>query len=306
MEHLPIRVYICSDNNDNKHNNVSRTLFEGKTTSGKEVASIEKIHFKLNDTCDHDYQLLIHSFGLASKKSHYDNMYIILCKNTAVSSSTSQNILDVLEFVIHENKNHKNVFDLFYLSKWLDRCDQYTNIKEINNGLKVINTNSPNGFHCVMFSPLGRKKFLRSYHPDKHPIADRTLAQVLNSRIGYKDDKHEGTFIALSTTPTLLNYDVIDGRGDPKNTLKTSECRDTHIPTKPTVGKVTSNMGFFWFIIITILIVLAAWCLIRFGFYYSNKYDDEISTNPHHLYDDIYPKPPQPPMHPVGEMTPNY
>jgi hypothetical protein len=302
--HLPIRVYICPDNNNHNHKGTAKSLFEGKTSSGKSVSSIENIHIKLNDTCDHDYQLLIHAFGLTSEKPHYEDTYIILCKNTAVSSSDSQIILDVLEHVIEENEHHKNSFDLFYLSKWLDRCDQYSNIKELNHGLKVINTNSPNGFHCVMFSPRGRHKFLKSYHPDKHPITDRPLAQVLNSRISYKDDKHEGVFIATSTTPTLLNYDVTEGRGDPKNTLKTSECRDTHIPTKPTVGKTTSNMGFFWFIIITILIVLAAWFLIKFGFYYSNKYDGVPPSNLY--YDEVYPKPPQPPMHPVGEIAYDY
>jgi hypothetical protein len=300
--HLPIQIYIYPDNTSNKHhnNNTVNSIFEGETTSGKKIESITDVHLKIKDDCDPDYQILIEAFKLASNKPHYDHTYIIVCKSTAVSSSSSQTILDVLEHVINENENHQNEFDIFYLSKWLDRCDQYTNIKELDNGLKVINTNSPNGFHCIMFSPKGRKKFLRSYHPNKDPIVNRPLAQVLNSRISYHDDKHEGVFIALSTTPTLLSYDVIEGRGDPMNTLKASECRDTHIPTKPTTGKTTSNMGFFWFIIITVIIVIAAWLLIKVGYYYSKK-SENIEK-----FDNVYPHPSQPKMRPVGEMTPEY
>jgi len=282
--HLPVRVYIYEENYGNVE--VSKSLFTGKSDNGNKIY-IETISVDLHNKHDNDYQIVLESFNLASTKKNYEDTYILICKSTAISSASSNTILNVIEKVVNDDLNGTNCFDIFYLSKWLDRCDQYSNVHEFHSGLNIVNTYSPHGIHCLMFSPRGRNKFLIHYNPNSNPICDRSLGHVLNSRIGHKNTTHiniesDEVFIAITTTPSIINYDIINGKGDPSNNLKLCECRDIPHPSKPEFSPTTSHMAFFWLLIIIIFVCLIVFILIR---YYINKYNWSIGG--------FYPSPPK-------------
>lgn len=263
--HLPVNAYIYKENHGNVEDAAS--LFKGKSDCGYKV-HVKIVSFCPHDKHDYDYQIVIESFNLAC-----DDDYVIICKSTAVSASSCNTILNIIEKVVNDDKSGDNCFDIFYLSKWLDRCDQYSNVHECESGLKIVNTVSPNGVHCLMFSPRGREKFMREYHPDKNPIHDRTLGQVLNARIGQRGNENvsvndDEVFTAITTTPSLINYDIINGKGHKYNNLKLSECRDIPDPAKPEPTHTTSHMAFFWLLIIIVFVVLISFILVR---YYIDK-----------------------------------
>lgn len=249
---LPVKVYIFDDG----HGESAMELFSGESSSGRNL-DVEKIKYQCENKYDPDYETVIKAFSLAYHEENYEDLYIIICKSSAVSVASSQRIIDVIEEVVFNE-----CFDIFYLSKWLDRCDQYSNIKELDSGMKLVNTISPNGIHCIMFSPRGRNKFLTWYYPSENPIVNRTLGQVLNARIG--EEYENGAFVALSTTPTLINFDVVSNKDDPVNVLKTIECRNIPFLAKPEAKCTTTAMQFFYLIIIIIIIVLIAFILIRY------------------------------------------
>lgn len=278
--YLSVRVYLYEDNNCDIDN--AKLLFTGKTTSGKKV-HIKKVDLDLHNRHDCDYQIVIKSFDLTED----ENDYVLICKSSCVSASSSNTILNLIEKVIENNENGDNCFDLFYLSKWLDRCDLYSNVYECDSGLKIVNTFSPNGIHCLMFSPKGREKFMKYYSPEENPIRDMTLSQVLNNRIGQRCQEYvnldeDETFIAITTTPTLINYDIINGKGNKHNNLKLSECRDIPHPSKPEPTPTTSHMAFFWLLIIIIFVTLIAFIFVR---YYIDKYNKPLGG--------FYPSPPK-------------
>jgi hypothetical protein len=255
---LPVKVYIYKDGNGDFNN--SKFLF-------KEFYK-KYIDYKCREY-DYDYEIVINSFNLASKKENYENTYIIICKSSSVSACTSETISEIIEKVINENENCDNIFDIFYLSKWLDRCDQYTNIREMDSGLKIVNTYSPNGIQCIMFSPQGREKFLKLYDPEENPIYGIKLSHVLNLRIDQSGEKNvdinsDEVFIAITTTPSLINYDIVNCKGKKSNNLKLCECRDIPNPAKPEPGVTTSHMAFFWLIIIIIFVILITIVTVKY------------------------------------------
>ena len=135
--------------------------------------------------------------------------FVIICKDTAISSASSATILDVVEATIESSSYPGNQFDLFYLAKWMDRCDQYTNVREVGaNGLKLVDTISPNGVLCLMFSPQGVTKFLSSFSPDENPIINQPLGQVLNSRISGKNSSSVFGSFKTSLDEEVSSYDM--------------------------------------------------------------------------------------------------
>ncbi|CAH6419445.1 Hypothetical protein POVN_LOCUS731 [uncultured virus] len=240
-------------------------LFRGSSPNGLRANITVMVPTERPDV-DPDYSMVLDAFSKAAPQS-----YVIICKDTSVSSNTSDAILDALEKAIDSGQQPGNAWDIFYLAAWLDRCDQFSNIREINErGLKIVDTVSPNGVQCIMFSPQGRTKFMQAFDPATNPIKDLSLGKVLNSRISSRDAPGAidttrpaamQRFFAATSTPHLVQFDVTKRKTEAE-LLKATECRS--VPSaEPTKTKPSSNMGFFWFIIVVIVVILIAWALIK-------------------------------------------
>lgn len=228
-------------------------------------------------TVDPDYAMLMDALSKATKGS-----YVIVVKDTAVSAASTQTILDVIDALIASNQQPSTSWDLAYLAKWLDRCDLYTNVRETgDNGLKLVDTVSPNGVLALMLSPAGQAKFLAKYpmtdqgDVKANPIVKQPLGKVLNESISARPDVSDASrpaalqrFTAVTTTPSLINFDITQRTND-NELLKTNECRSVPQTRPAKAAKASSDMGFLWFILIVIVVVLLAWALIRLGNWYS-------------------------------------
>lgn len=269
MSILNIKISIFSNENPKTVVNI----FSGKSSSNLVNGTVKIIPIEKNDKYDLDYFLTYNTL-----LNYSDTDYVIICKDTVVSSMPSDAIYDVLEEAIKRNNDTSNnyEFDMFYLGKWMDRCDQYTNQIDVGNtGLKIVNTISPNGVMCIMFSPKGRKKFLEIYDINTNPILNQTesnkqtLGHYLHHRIGlqtnYLNDIPvlQQKFYTITSVPSLINFDISKRKND-NEFIKTVECRNTQQEVKNTSSS-QSNMSFFWFVIILIIIFIVVLLFFKYN-----------------------------------------
>ena len=283
-------------------------IFYGNSSSGRicnpTITLLEKNH-NVNPKFDSDYDFLLDSI---LKSNKYDNCecepdeqncfngknpncqsvtesYTIICKDTAISVCTAQTLYDMIEKSIDLSKESKEDFDILYLGKWMDKCDKYTNVRNVGErGLKLVDTVSPNGVLCMMFTPSGKNKFFDTFDPKTNPIlkatlkSPKTLGHYLNSMISNrKENNNKTVFYATTFTPNLINFNVIDRIND-KELIKTIECQEVpsvktsnikkissikNLPATP-ITKKSSNMSFFWFVIVILFVLLAAWIIITY------------------------------------------
>lgn len=257
-----IKIFIISDKVESELSGVI-SMFSGKSTSGRTSGNVSVIPVQDNDKYDTDYFTIYNCLS-----GTFDSDYVIMCKDTAVSTSPSSRIYDVLETAIQSNTEEPNSiqgFDLFYLAKWADRCDLYTNTRDFQNtGIKIVNSASPNGVLCLMFSPEGKAKFLEVFNIETNPIPKptdidkSTLGTYLHRRVGIRTSHqqyltlpaNQQKFYAATTTPTLVTFDIFKRKSD-NEMIKTVECRDT--PQEDIPNTNTSNMSIFWFFVIVVL-----------------------------------------------------
>ena len=190
----------------------------------------------------------------------------VLIAKTSICSSTAPadiaNIVNAFEPMVE--------YDIFYLSKWLDRCDQYEYISSPLPALRLVQTYNPHGFHAIVFQPTGIERVLERYHPADHPLKNCPFGQALNNMIARDSKKYE-PLIALTTTPTLLSFDVVECRQCETDSMKLSECRDVPTPAQPGTSRLSANLVFFWFLLIAVVILITAWIFVKMGMSFSHR-----------------------------------
>lgn len=178
----------------------------------------------------------------------------------SISNSSDQYIFNSKRKKKSKKKKYKKTqWDIFYLADWLDRCDLYKSYTRLNELIKIVKTISPNGIQALLFSPRGRDIVLgvrpmnngQLFTPINFP-----LTQQLNANIELKN------ISAITTTPNFFNFNVLNAKVVP-DLLKTCECRE------PEINKSVGAIPFFWFIILSVIILTLAWYFyIMIGKYY--------------------------------------
>lgn len=196
---------------------------------------------------------------LNDAKTRHPDSYIIIVKDTSVSDASSDRIADIVSGAISSGNWH-----LCYLSKWLDRCDLYSEKKPINGTMTTIaKTQSPHGLQAVIFSPHGRD-ILRSEKPMKNGEYFSSEKKAIHKAI------HEaimnGHLHATCAVPNLINFDT-NAITKPSDYLKNNECElpPTPVPEKQMQQTASSNTWIWWLLLIIVII------LILIGLYYWNK-----------------------------------
>lgn len=195
---------------------------------------------------------------LTESREQYPEAYVLILKDTSVTVSTMEQIYQLLN-----QATEQAGWELFYLTKWNDRCDLYgipQNVK--NKTYTFINTFSPNGFQAIMFSPRGRDIII-GVIPMKNgklftPVTQAIEIQ-LNSNIA------NGNIIAISTIPNIFEYNISLATNS-ADYEKANLCSATSIAgsRNRTVTTEQTGMSLLWYIIIIIMIILivvALWYL---------------------------------------------
>lgn len=243
-------------------------LWTGTSRNGLKAKVTVFAQTTQNDSWDKDYSMVMDAFSRASPDA-----YVIICKDTSVSAASPSTILDVIEATIISSQESGNEFDLFYMAAWADRCELYSNKREIGRtGLKLVETVAPNGVQCIMFSPAGVAKFRTVFDSARDPVTDRPLGAALNARITSKTASmatdttvppNMQRFYAVTCTPHIIQFDITKAKSEVE-LMKAMECRDPpkSDPPKP---KASASMGLFWFIVVVIIVILLIWALVALG-----------------------------------------
>lgn len=145
--------------------------------------------------------------------------------------------------------------DLFYLCKWNDLCNKYTEI----SGTALKWSVQPTATQAIMYTPKSR-----DYISNALLSSNVTLGELLNN------DIRQGKLAATVFVPNIIDFDITLATSA-NDYLKLNEC-DIMSTSTGTTG-TTNASTFVWFIVIILLILFIAWAIIQLGPGY-------IATNP--------------------------
>ncbi len=202
------------------------------------------------DSINHDYVRLMKLLELSDCET-----FVIYIRSTTTTILESNdlilNIYNLIEKYNNSNEDCKSKFDLFYLTKWVDRCDQYTVVGKLeNSNVDVVETVRPNGLQAILFSPSGAERIKNSLAEPINYAVSLALTQLIA----------DGTLLALTTPVSLMSYDVSAATKE-IDYVKSHEC--ANLPCDK--GKPTSqgsNMSLFVFIVILIIVIAIFYFLI--------------------------------------------
>jgi hypothetical protein len=144
-----------------------------------------------------------------------------------------------------------NNFDLMYLAKWSDRCDQFKITGSVfNAGVNLVETVRPNGLQAVLISPGGA---IAIRHLLARPV-DYPVSLALTQLIG------SGKLQAITTTPSMMNYDVTAAAAVSDYT-KSHECAEPPA-IKGCKTPEGSNLSLFIFILMVLIVVAVFYFLV--------------------------------------------
>lgn len=220
----------------------------------------------------------VHKSNLLIKtlKNALINKWVLYIKDDSITNAGSDTVRDVICKAIEwHDKGQK--WDLFYLSKWLDRCDLYTKnhklILRLHNSW-ITQTHSPNGEQAILFSPGGVKRVLGLIKSENGKYISQKHGNITQ-------EIENGSLVAVAITPNLFSFDVLNAKSI-SDLAKTSECRKpdayhgigNKINGEPdghstSISKILSP--FAWFIVVVIIVVFILWVLYHLGAKPSNK-----------------------------------
>lgn len=120
-------------------------------------------------------------------------------------------------------------WDICYLNKWLDSCDEYSKDDVIHaNGTVFTSSTSPHGVEAIMVRPFVRDvvRGIKSFdQASETPLAfQNSLGDTLQKAIASKQ------IVATTISPNLFNIDVATISAS--EAFKLNECRDTSTSTE--------------------------------------------------------------------------
>jgi hypothetical protein len=181
-----------------------------------------------------------------SQSQHPDNDLVVL-RDDSVTILSPDGLADLMS-IIDKYKSTLN-FDLFYLNKYLDKCDQYTNSVLIPNyGFSLVRTKNPNGVQAIYITKGARDKLLGTT-PMKENTTFRFTTSLPKQLL---KEVNNGTLLAGTTTVNIFNYNPSNAVTI-KDYQKTCECYSFE-------GDITANIcsSYVYALILIILVIVVA------------------------------------------------
>lgn len=234
---MMINVYVDSQD--------KTKIFQGSSRTGDTFGEVKVLRREDFKTIEYDYehQVILRTLGEVNP-----NSYNLFCLGPMVSVSNSETIYNTIE-VLKEKE-----FDLFYLYKFLDRCNDYDQIQEIDNH-KLARTLTPHGTNCILFSPMGRLKYLSDF-PDPIRIDARKLDYYLHKKLR--------KYLVYTTIPNLVAWDVTQRKNN-HEICQSSECREIPETIQPynSLHKTEGSYNFYYFILALLLVLIFSYIILK-------------------------------------------
>lgn len=141
--------------------------------------------------------------------------------------------------------------DLFFMTKWGDRCNTYKDVEGADGSIKW--SSSVTSDHAVFFSREGRKKILDTLDHKIKKISDRDSKKVFS----LKDVVDDAQVLRCVSSPNVIDFDVNLATSNADFEM-INECSPV-----PKEEEVSQTAAVVWFVIFIVLIVLLAWLVIE-------------------------------------------
>lgn len=241
---MSIRVYVFTEISKERATILSESLF---SNSAFEVI-IPNFDLIPNNTENLENIKVLNI--LMNGKLKAPNKPLLIIKDTSTSSSDSTHLATMLNEIIE-----KTVFDIFYLSRWLDKCDMNSPVMTLENKLvRVTTTHYAQGFQAILFSNTGRDKVIDLLQKDD----PRNLSDILLDSISRKK------MTPLCAIPNLIEFDIKLASNILENTFKNSMClmnvndvKDKETLKNKEVEKIDdTNYNYIWIVLFFIILII--------------------------------------------------
>lgn len=177
-------------------------------------------------------------------KTNCTNKYVLIIKNDSIPTVDFNKFNEFLNESLEEIINTNT--DVFYLNSWMDRCDQFIEIKK--SGVYPSNA-YVQSFNALGFNSLILKIDAINRIPFKKQLP---LGHTINLEI--QDNKLK----AMSMFPSVLKFDVLNCTAFDSDIYKTSQCREIKSPIPETIF-FGYDMVFYWIFIIILIVIITYW-----------------------------------------------
>ena len=268
MTNPRVVVYLLTSNVESARTSRAQSLFDSNLYDVNLVNVTPP-----NDLKNRDKNSLENNrfqWALQDAATKYPNSYVIIAKDTSVSSGSANRIASIVSAAINANNKRKHPWDIFYLCNWEDRCDLYNEKQPITDMTTVlVDSLSPHGLQAVMFSPHGRDKVLgrkQLANGSTFPILQDNTYSAASLDEGLNNAVKNKHLTAISAVPNVVEYDVTAARGD-DDYRKLNRCLTNATNSSNNSSnfqQVTGNsMNWLWLILIIILILIIVWLVLR-------------------------------------------
>ena len=210
---------------------------------------------------------IINADGSITKQGLWNNLPVIIVKDTSVSNITPSGITNSsTDKIIGGMKNRIQIAlqkaqsaDLYYLARWNDNCTKNTLVagtESIDKGSSLQWTIQPTATQAIMYTPKSRDIVSNALCTMASNIS---LSDYLNSAI------YDRKFIATAFVPSIVSFDTNLATSQ-TDYNKLNEC----FPT-PTDTPTANNANLIWLIILILVVILVASALIQLGPKYDTK-----------------------------------
>jgi hypothetical protein len=201
---------------------------------------------------DADAKNELYRFILSLKDGSKTKNPILYITDTSVTDADAATVEAIVTSLL------TNEWDICYLSKWLDSCDLYTDLKQINkNGTVLVNAVNPHGLQAILVRPdrmlIDAASGELSLKDGTKVAFENNLSQSLQKLIANKK------VLATTVSPNLFNVDptTIQKKED---WVKLNECRDpnrpSNLPVEPSESSSKNNMWLWIGLGLFVLLIL--------------------------------------------------
>jgi hypothetical protein len=203
------------------------------------------------------------SQGVLEPQFWWSKIPVIIVKDSSVSNITASGMASYSnnpdDYIIGGMKRRISIAlkkakqaDLFFLCKWFDYCNKYTDVVDPNDPKNSINHGSmlkwsthPTATQAIMYTPSSR-----NYIRNALLTTSVSLSDLLNNHID------SGKLIATVFVPNIIDFDV-DLATSNEDYAKLNECA----PVQSSSDTNTTS-SVVWFIFIILIIFIVAWALM--------------------------------------------
>lgn len=203
------------------------------------------------------------SQGMLEPQFWWTDIPVIIVKDSSISNITSSGLANFehtddpgnmliggIKHRIKTSLDKARNADLFFLCKWNDACNKYTDVEgsgNINHGSMLKWSVQPTATQAIMYTPSSR-----NYIRESLVTSTITLSNMLNSNI----DK--GKLLATVFVPNIIDFDIdLATSNDDYNKLNECVLINTSNETS------NNTAAIVWFVFILLLMLLLAWFLIQ-------------------------------------------